>query len=347
MLPSIFDPVLDANDLSELNQACGVEGTRGTLCKTVYNLTRSQDAAEIADAISKPVRVILIILAAYLINRLVRFFIRRAVKNLAKESSRARVTKFKKRTGLSRLETSENVTFRTVQRAQTIGTALRGVATFAIVVTAVLLILATYHIQLGPIFAGAGLIGIVVGFGAQSMIRDFLAGIFIIVEDWYGVGDVVDVGEAQGTVEQVTLRATRMRDVYGVVWHVPNGNIMRAGNKSQQWGRALLDIGVALDTDIELAQRVIKETADALANDPDFATEIIEEPDVLGVEEIGPDRIVIRVIIKTSPAAQWKVARELRVKVKQAFDENGIELPPAVMPGTYRDAMGSTPPQPS
>lgn len=129
-----------------------------------------------------------------------------------------------------------------------------------------MLIVSTYNIELGPIFAGAGLLGIVIGFGAQTMIRDFLAGVFIIFEDWYGMGDFVDAGHASGTVEQVTLRSTRLRDVYGVVWYVPNGEIVRAGNKSQQWGRAVLDIGVALDTDIELAQRV-DQTADILTKD--------------------------------------------------------------------------------
>ncbi|MFN8015539.1 MAG: mechanosensitive ion channel family protein [Acidimicrobiia bacterium] len=325
--------------LLELQRACGDVGTRGKLCELAYDLTKSQHVAEIADTFSKPVRVLLIILGAYLVNLLVRFFIRRSVKKLAKESSRIFLSNIKRRTGISRLETSEHPTYRTVQRAQTIGMALRGIATFTIIIVSILLILGTYHIKLGPIIAGAGLIGVVVGFGAQSMIKDFLAGIFIIVEDWYGVGDVIDAGEASGTVEQVTLRATRLRDVYGVVWHIPNGVIQRAGNKSQQWGRALLDIGVALDTDIELAQRVIKETSDALASDPNYVTEVLDEPDVLGVEEIGTDRIVIRVILKTTPASQWKIARELRARIKAAFDENQIEFPPPSAPGFPRDVM--------
>lgn len=331
--------------LAELQAACGEKSTRGFLCDKAYSLTHSQNIAELAETLSKPIRIIVIILGAYILNRVVRFYIRHSVKNLAKDSSRARINKLKKKTGLARLETSENPTYRTVQRAQTIGSALRGVATFVIFVAAVLLILGTYHIELGPLFAGAGLIGVVVGFGAQNMVRDFLSGIFIIVEDWYGVGDVIDAGEASGTVEQVTLRATRLRDQYGVVWHIPNGVIARAGNKSQQWGRALLDIGVALDTDIDLAQRVIKETADILAGDINYATEVLDEPEVLGVEEIGTDRIVIRVIIKTTPASQWKIARELRARIKTAFDENGIELPPPTAPGAYSDAMVSAPPK--
>lgn len=329
-----------ADSAQELIDACGPKETRGNLCNWAYSLTSSKDAAGFFDSLSKPVTIIGIIVGAYILNRIVRFFIRISVNNLAKQKSRDRLTKFKKRTGLSMLETSETPSYRLVQRSNTIGTALRGITTFLISITAFLMILKVYEIQLGPIFAGAGIIGIVVGFGAQSMIKDFLAGIFIIVEDWYGVGDVVDAGEASGTVEQVTLRATRLRDQYGVVWHIPNGVIQRAGNKSQQWGRALLDIGVALDTDISLAQRVIKETADALASDESHATDIIDEPEVLGVEEIGTDRIVIRVIVKTTPSSQWKIARELRARIKLAFDENGIDLPPAVASSSYRDAMG-------
>lgn len=292
-------------------------------------------AAEFTDVVNKVGIVFLVILAAYVINLIVRFIIRRSVKNIAKDSSRARINKIKKRTGITRLETAENPSYRTVQRAQAIGTALRGIVTFTVVIIAFLLILKIFDVKLGPLFAGVGLVGIALGFGAQSMIKDFLSGFFIIVEDWYGVGDVIDAGEASGTVEQVTLRATRLRDINGIVWHIPNGVIQRAGNKSQQWGRALLDIGVALDTDLDLAQRVIKETADTLVHDKKFATEIIDEPEVLGVEEIGTDRIVIRVIIKTTPAAQWNVARELRARIKVAFDESGIDLPPAVAPGTY------------
>lgn len=339
-MTAAFLAALSPADAQELQDACGEEGQRGTLCTFIYETTHSQFAAETADTLSKPARVIAIIIVAYIANRIVRFFIRRSVKNLAKESSRARLRTFKKRTGLARLETAENPTFRTVQRAQTIGTALRGVATFAIVLTASIMILSTFNVRLAPIFAGAGLIGIVVGFGAQSMIKDFLSGIFIIIEDWYGVGDVIDAGEASGTVEQVTLRATRLRDLYGVVWHIPNGEIQRAGNKSQQWGRALLDIGVALDTDIDFAQVVIKETADELASNINYSTEIIDEPEVLGIEEIGTDRIVIRVIVKTTPASQWKIERELRARIKIAFDERGIEFPPPMPATSYRDAMG-------
>lgn len=344
MIERFFDVATDAANAVELQDACGDQAVRGRLCEVTYELTHSQYLAETADALSKPIRVIAIIILAYVANRIVRFFIRRSINNLAKEKSQERVSKFKRKTGLSKLETTENPTYRTVQRAETMGTALKGVATFAIMTATILSIMGTFHIELGPIFAGAGLIGIVVGFGAQGMIRDFLAGIFIIVEDWYGVGDVIDAGAASGTVEQVTLRATKLRDIYGTVWHIPNGEITRAGNKSQQWGRALLDVAVALDADIDLAQQVIKQTADELASDKDHATEIIDEPEVLGIEEIGADRILIRVVVKTTPSAQWKIARELRARIKRSFNDNGILLPPPIAIGSFRDGSGPVTP---
>ena len=224
-----------------------------------------------------------------------------------------------------------------MQRAETIGSAIKGVGTFMIFSATILLILQTFKVQFAPLFAGAGIFGVVIGFGAQSMIKDFLAGIFILVEDWYGVSDYIDAGLAEGTVEQVTLRSTRLRDVYGVVWYIPNGEIVRAGNKSQQWGRALLDIGVALDTDLDFAQKVIKETADQLAKDR--ATEVLGVPEVLGIEEIAADRILIRVVMKTIPSAQWDIARVLRLRIKSAFDKKGIVLPTPSQTITYTNAQ--------
>lgn len=324
------------NSAQELLNACGDKANRGNLCKWVYNLTSSQRAAEVVNSFSKPLRVLIIVIVAYLLNRVMRLVVKRIIKRLSNDSAHDKFRTFKRRTGLSRLETSDTPSGRAVQRAKTIGSALRGVGTFFIFTFAIVLILQTFNVKFAPLFAGAGILGVVIGFGAQSMIKDFLAGIFIIFEDWYGVGDVVDLGVASGTVEQVTLRSTRIRDQFGVVWYMPNGEIVRAGNKSQQWGRALLDIGVALDTDLDYAQKVIKKTADKLAKDR--ATEVLGEPEVLGIEEIAVDRILIRVIIKTIPAAQWSIARELRLRIKAAFDKAGIVLPMPSQNITYTAA---------
>jgi small conductance mechanosensitive channel len=187
--------------------------------------------------------------------------------------------------------------------------------------------LGEFDINLGPLIAGAGIAGIALGFGAQSIVQDFLAGFFMLIEDQYAVGDIVDVGEASGVVEGMGLRTTRLRDVNGTLWYVPNGQIQRVANKSQQWARAVLDIEVAYDTDIELAKRVIKETADSVWNDHLPKATIIEEPEIWGVEMFGESAIAIRLVVKTEPGEQFSTAREIRGRLIVAFTREGIEIP--------------------
>ena len=163
-----------------------------------------------------------------------------------------------------------------------------------------------------------------IGFGSQSLVRDFLSGAFILVEDQFGVGDIVDVGEASGTVEAVSLRTTRLRAIDGTVWHVPNGEIRRVGNMSQHWSRALLDIEVAYDTVVEHARAVIKRVADSVWSEDDG---VLEEPELWGVEQLGANGVMLRLVVKTTPSQQWRVSRELRERIKVAFDEEGIEIP--------------------
>jgi small conductance mechanosensitive channel len=202
---------------------------------------------------------------------------------------------------------------------------LRSVASFSIWTIATFMVLDQVGINLGPLIAGAGIVGVAIGFGSQSLVKDFLAGIFILVEDQFGVGDIVDLGEAVGVVEVVSLRTTRLRSVDGTVWHVPNGEIRRVGNKSQHWSRALLDIQVAYTTDIEEARGVIKQVADAAwREEPEL---ILEEPELWGVEKLGAHGIDIRLVVKTQPSKQWEISRLIRERLKAAFDERGIEIP--------------------
>ncbi|MYH72072.1 MAG: mechanosensitive ion channel family protein [Acidimicrobiia bacterium] len=204
---------------------------------------------------------------------------------------------------------------------------MKSLATALILAVAALLCLSELNIDLAPLIAGAGIAGLAVGFGAQSLVRDFLAGMFILIEDQFGVGDVVDVGDTSGTIEKVSLRTTTLRDVGGVVWTVPNGEIRRTANHSQLWSRAILDIGVSYDTDIDQASDIMKAVADELwhENDPDLT--ILEEPSVWGVQELGNDAVVIRLVVKTDPSEQWAVGRVLRARIKKAFDEANIEIP--------------------
>ena len=165
--------------------------------------------------------------------------------------------------------------------------------------------------NIAPLIASAGILGVALGFGAQSLVKDFLSGIFMILEDQYGVGDVVNVGEATGTVEAVGLRVTRLRDVDGTVWYVRNGEILAVGNMSQNWARSVLDISISYHEDVDRVTRILRGVAHEMWEDPDYR----------------PDAFVVRVVIKTAPLEQWAISRELRQRIKTRFDELGIEIP--------------------
>lgn len=220
---------------------------------------------------------------------------------------------------------------RRAQRTAAIGSVLRSVVSFVIYGIAFVMILNELGLNIAPVLTGAGILGVALGFGAQTLVKDFLAGTFIVLEDQYGVGDVIDTdlgsGKASGVVEAVGLRTTRLRDVNGVVWHVRNGEMVAVGNKSQGWSRAVLDIPIAYGESVERARAVIKETADAMWQEEEWAKLILEEPEVWGVEQLGADGVVIRLVVKTKPLEQWGVSRQLRERIKRAFDEGGIEIP--------------------
>jgi small conductance mechanosensitive channel len=189
------------------------------------------------------------------------------------------------------------------------------------------MVLSELRVNVGPLIAGAGIVGVALGFGAQSLVSDFLSGLFMLFEDQYGVGDVVDVGDATGTVEAVTLRVTRLRDVNGTVWYVRNGEIMRVGNMSQNWARAVLDVRVGYGEDLERVKRVLSDLFQHLWLERDFRELVMEQPEVWGVERIDPDAIVVRVALKTVPLEQWTVARDLRQRIRDRFKAEGIEMP--------------------
>ncbi len=236
------------------------------------------------------------------------------------------------------------------QRARTIGSVLRSLASAGVFGVAVMMILAEIHINLAPLIASAGIVGLALGFGAQNLVRDFLSGIFMMLEDQYGVGDIVDLGEASGTVEAVGLRITTVRDAHGVVWYIRNGEVIRVGNKSQGWAVVNIDIPVPFGTDIELVQQVMQEAANTLASEDDWKPDLLAPPEALGVEQITANGMMLRVTVKTTSAAQWRVARELRARVSEAVDAAGITsgmVPavPAVTPAANGNATPPAPPE--
>ena len=213
------------------------------------------------------------------------------------------------------------------QRTETLGTVLRSAVTALVFSIAFVMVLDELQIPIAPLLASAGVVGVALGFGAQSLVKDFLSGIFMLFEDQYGVGDVIDTGEAIGEVEDVTLRVTRLRDGNGVVWYVRNGEIVRIGNRSQGWSTAIVDLPVAYTEDVERVQDIIREALQQLDDDPKWHDRLVELPTVAGVEQITGTTITIRVIAKCEPNENLPVQREIRERVKAAFDAHGVKAP--------------------
>ena len=215
-------------------------------------------------------------------------------------------------------------------RATTLGSLLKSIVTAVIGVIVVVMALDILGYPIGPLLASAGIAGVALGFGAQNLVKDFLSGIFMLLEDQYGVGDVIDMGEASGTVEAVGLRVTRLRSVDGTVWYVRNGEVVRVGNSSHGWARTVLDIRVAYDEDIARVERLLADLVAEFAADPEWEPYVLEEPEVWGVENLAADSVVLRVVVKTQPLQQWKIARELRERIKRVFDAEGVQIPQVV-----------------
>lgn len=213
------------------------------------------------------------------------------------------------------------------KQAATLGKVIRNVIRLVVWGVALLMILRELGVDIGPILAGVGIAGLAVGFGAQSIVKDFLAGMFVLVENQYNVGDVVRAAGVAGLVEKITLRATTLRDLEGKVHIIPNGVIDVVTNMTKEYSRFVLDVGVAYKEDVDEVMSVLKEIGDELAADPEYAKLITAPLEVLGVEDFGDSAVVIRVRFTTIPIQQWTVGREFRRRVKKTFDAKGIEIP--------------------
>ncbi len=216
---------------------------------------------------------------------------------------------------------------RIVQRTRTLGTVVNSVLTVVVLGVALVLILDVLHVPLLGILGAAGVVAAGLAFGAQNLVKDIVNGMFMVFEDQFGIGDIVDLGVASGTVENVGVRITSIRDMSGTLWHVRNGEILRVGNKSQGWARVIIDLPVPYTADIEAVKDVILTTAKQLSADPEWRRKIIEDPEIWGVESVTAEALVVRLVVKTRSADQWAVARELRLRVKLALDQLGVSVP--------------------
>lgn len=215
---------------------------------------------------------------------------------------------------------------RRAQRSRTIGSVLRSTAAIVIGTITVLLVLDQVGVNLAPFIASAGIVGVAFGFGAQSLVKDFLSGVFMLLEDQYGVGDVVDVGSASGTVESVGLRVTKIRDGDGTLWYVPNGSVLRVGNKTQGWANAVVEVKVDYFTDLDRVRDLLLTAAAQVAENPDLADDMEGTPTVTTAEDLSFDAVSMKITQRTSPARQWAVARALRIAVRRALEDAGIPL---------------------
>jgi moderate conductance mechanosensitive channel len=333
---------VDGEDIEILDVLPGQEATRGLTDFVADAMPNEFLEALVQAALAPALQIVLILVMAALVLRFVRRLIHRAVLR-AKDPDAGTGPLRRKRTTT---EEQPGFALRRAQRADALGALLTSVVTVVVWVLATFLVLAEIGVNLAPLVAGAGVVGLAVGFGAQDLVSDFLSGVFMLAEDQFGVGDIVDVGEASGVVEGVTLRTTKIRDVEGTLWHVPNGEIRRVGNSSQQWARSLLDIGVAYDTDVDMAIDVIEAVAGAMADEEGYRDKFLDAPDVWGVQSLGADSVDIRLVIKTEPGAQWAISRELRRRLKAAFDATGIEIPFQQRTVWVRDESSYEPPAP-
>jgi small conductance mechanosensitive channel len=230
---------------------------------------------------------------------------------------------------------------RAQQRADTIADVLAGLLKATILLIAAFMAMGELGVNLAPLIAGAGIAGIAVGFGAQSLVKDFISGMFILVEDQYGVGDQVDVNGAVGTVEDVSLRITRVRAVDGTVWFVPNGEIRKVGNSSMEWSRAVIDVVVSYEADLTKAMDAIAEEAGQVAEDPQWSTVVLEPPEVWGVHAVAADGITVRLVVKTAPKQHAALARVLRARLIDRLRREGIRGPGQAAPVALAAPSGS------
>jgi moderate conductance mechanosensitive channel len=306
---------------AETASPCGTGLEASLICMLVERYTDDAIALAVARGVGGVFRVVLTLIVAWLANRLARAVLRRFERTMERRIE-GRLERGERRGTLN----AAKFRSRRFQRLHATMGVLRGVAGAVIWLVAILVVVDGFGIRMQPILAGAGLASVVLGFGAQQLVRDVLAGIAMLIEDQYGVGDWIDVDGVIGQVEKVGLRATSFRDLDGVLHHVLNGHVQRVGNLSQEWSRSILDVPLALDSDVPTAKAIILKVATDLAEDEVWGEDVIGPPEVWGVQEFGPHGLAIRVSMPTKPMANWDINRQMRERLQHAFDQAHIRM---------------------
>jgi small conductance mechanosensitive channel len=266
---------------------------------------RLQDQAE--DAVRAMIEIVIILVVAFIVLRILRSFVQSIVERV--------------------LAANDQTPRELQQKAQTLANVIESAGRFVVFVIAGMMVLSNLGFQIAPLLASAGIAGLAIGLGAQSLIKDTINGFFILVENQYGVGDVIAVGTSSGTVEEVSLRRTVLRAVNGAQVVIPNGEIRTVENQSKGWSRAVIDIETAASVDDARVLKLLHELLDDIQGDPLIGNKILEPPQILGISSISVTGVTFRILVKTEPLQQWMVERELRLKIRQAFIEHGIAMP--------------------
>jgi small conductance mechanosensitive channel len=305
----------------DVRSACGE--SPGLVCRLVAERTGNDAAAKVLDwLVGRPVKIGFILLVAWLATVFAHRLVSQFTSRLGVAAGGRLAARRSPDSAVGSL--SAEIDLRAEQRFQTVGSVLRNAATVVIWAMAVLIMAQELGVVLGPLLAGAGIAGIAIGFGAQNLVRDVVSGLFILVEDQFGVGDTIEAAGHSGVVERLSLRSTRLRDVEGCVWHVPNSEARVIGNMSKGWSRALVDVPLPHGTDVGRATSAIVAGGGELRSHPRVGSDVLSEVAVWGIESITTDGLVLRVCVDTRAGRQAPVRRELRRLVNDALRREGI-----------------------
>lgn len=320
-------PTLPVSAVSSPTSTTSPAGPVGAAATDAF--VPSELGSWVAWFLGTPLRLVLTALVGLVVLVLLRRMIRTVTEHLADGS-------FLDRRGLRQLAgtgvgtavlaSNPLAVARRAQRARTIGSVLRSTATLVVGAIVVLLMLDDVGVNIMPLVASAGVAGVALGFGAQSLVKDFLSGMFLLLEDQYGVGDTITVGDVSGTVEAVALRITKVRDTTGTLWYVRNGEILKVGNKTQGWARVSIDVGLPVDADLDLARATLTRAGERLTEDTVLRTYLQEQPRVVGIESLSASSVSLKLEVRTDPAMQWDVARALREAVRSELAAAGVSL---------------------
>jgi small conductance mechanosensitive channel len=254
------------------------------------------------------IKIAVIIVLAFILNRILQRIVVRTVRATVKSDENTSPEAEKK-------------------REDTLIRIFSGALNILILLIAIMMVLGEAGVEVGPLIAGAGIVGLAVGFGGQYLIRDIITGLFLMLENQYRIGDVVTIEGFSGAVQDISLRKTTLRDLNGTVHHIPHGSITKVSNQSKDFARVNMDIGVGYNTDIRHLEAVINKTGNDLAADPAYSEAIISPPKFIRINEFADSAIIVKILGDTKPLMQWEVAGELRRRLKEAFDREGIEIP--------------------